>query len=350
MKLAIDRTHPGRALYVERDGPFYLSCRYEILRSRDDGRSWTPVTRVPRPPLRALAERSQLACRLLRHEVKALAVLSDGTLVASTRQGVYRAGPGERRMTPCRVEVGGLSLMPPMCIGVGPDDRVIWGEYGSRQKPRSVRIFVSDDAGRSFDMARTFATGTLLHVHNVIYDQTLGHYWVLAGDHGEHPGIGRLSADLKDFEWVGKGSQCYRAVELFDFGDRLVYATDSEVEPNALVSMDKSTGRVERMMALEGSCIYASRFGCWYALTTTVEPSRVNRCREAALWVSRDGDSWHRVLQARKDRWSAVYFQFGSLVLPRGQSGRESVLVSGQALQGVDGTAMVARLVNAEQG
>ena len=76
----------------------------------------------------------------------------------------------------------------------------------------------------------------------------------------------------------------------------------------------------------------------------------MNHCREAGLWLSRDGDSWHQVFQARKDRWSGVYFQFGSLVLPRGESRRESILVSGQALEGVDGAAMVARVVNGEGG
>jgi hypothetical protein len=344
VRFEIDRTDTGRALYVEPDGTLYISRGYDVLRSQDDGRSWTRVSSIPRAPTRGLVERSRLACRLLRHEIKALAKLSDGALIVSTREGVYRAAPGAPCMSPSMVETAGLPLMPPMCLSVGPNDRVIWGEYGSSRKPRAVRVYASDDGGHRFEVAHVFEPGSVLHVHNLLYDGRAGGYWVFAGDHGEHPGIGLLSANLEDFHWVGKGSQGYRAVEAFDFGDRLLYATDTEVEPNALVSMDKATGRIERLMDLEGSCIHACRFGSVYALTTTVEPSPVNRGREAGLWVSRDGDRWQRLFQARKDRWSAVYFQFGSLVLPRGSSRSECILLSGQALEGVDGKLMVGRV------
>ena len=108
---------------------------------------------------------------------------------------------------------------------------------------------------------------------------------------------------------------------------------------NALVPLDKAHRATERLRHFEGSCIYACRFGAWFAITTTVEPSRVNPSRDATLWVSRDLERWHCVLRARKDRWHADYFQFGSLVLPRGASGRDVFAVSGQALDSLDGRA-----------
>ena len=50
------------------------------------------------------------------------------------------------------------------------------------------------------------------------------------------------------------------------------------------------------------------------------------------------------MFHAEKDRWNGVYFQFGSLVLPRGIGDGEVILVSGQALKGIDGKALVATL------
>lgn len=345
-QLDISRWSPGRAVTIQQDGTLYAGRGYRIFRTRDEGRTWQFLTRMPADLKRSMAGWMRLSSRLLRVEVRALGVLRDGTLIASNRSGVYRASPGEPVMTPCSVDCGAQALAPPMTITVGPGDRVLWGEYDSRTAHgRPVRLFVSDDAGRSFRVGRVFEGGSILHVHNLVFDPGLRKYWLLAGDHNEEPGIGLLSEDLRDFDWVAKGQQKYRAVEVFDFGDRLVYGIDSEKEANAIVSFDKSSARIERLVELDGSCIYACRFGRIYALSTTVEPSAVNSCEFADLWLSRDGDRWTRVLRAPKDHWHPKYFQYGSLVLPRGASDRETICFSGQALAGLDG-----RLATAEWG
>jgi len=344
LALEVLRTVPGRAVLAEPDGDMYLGHNYAIHRSSDDGRTWAQVIALPRSPLRRAAELSRLACRLLRQEVRALVRLSDGTLVAASREGVFFGKEGEPEMRPAAVEHGDRAPMPPLRLGRGPGDVVVWGEYASALPPKPMRIFVSRDGGRSFQPAMVLERDTIGHVHNVFWDAAAEHYWILAGDHGHHPGIARISADFSRLEWLGKGDQRYRAVHVFDLGDRLLYATDSEVETNRLVSLDKATGRTETLRTFEGSCIYACRFGDLYALTTTVEPSRVNRSRDATLWLSRDGEEWRCAWRARKDRWHADYFQFGSIVLPAGASQSETLVFSGQAVRGLDGRTVVARL------
>jgi len=294
-----------------------------------------------------VAEWSRLACRLIRHEIRALARLSDGTFVAANRQGLYHGRAGDEAFVPSHAEAGDLPLMPPMRISLGPNDTVLFGEYGSGGG-RAVRLYASHDRGHSFQIVHTLEKGSVLHVHNLVYDARLDHYWVLAGDHDHEPGIGILSADLRDFEWFLKGKQVYRAVELFDLGDRLVYATDTEMEQNGLISLDKASGSHERLRDFPGSCIYACRFGGLYAIATSVEPSPVNHGLDATLWVSRNAEDWSEVYRARKDAWSADYFQFGSIVLPVGHSGRETLLFSGQAVKGIDGRACTARLAPRE--
>jgi len=341
--LKVRRWSAGRAVSIQRDGTLYAGRGYHIFSTCDEGRSWQFVTCMPADLKRSLAGRLRLASRLLRVEVRALGVLSDGTVIASNRGGVYRAEAGEPVMNPCAVDCGGQPPAPPMTITVGPADRVLWGEYDSRTAHgRPVRLFVSQDGGRNFHVARVFPGGSILHVHNLIFDPILRKYWLLAGDHDDEPGIGLLSEDLREFDWVAKGEQKYRAVEVFDFGDRLVYGIDSERESNAIVSFEKASARVERLVELEGSCIYATRFGGIYALSTTVEPSAVNKSNHADLWLSRDGERWMRVLRALKDRWHPRYFQYGSLVLPRGASDRETIYFSGQALEGLDGRLAIA--------
>jgi len=335
-------TH-GRALRLGADGSLYISRGYNVLQSKDEGQTWTLRASMPVEGIRRLARLSRMAARLLRHEVKAFDELSSGGCVAANREGVYFARRGEQAMHSSAVEAAGQPVKPPMTMTVGPNDRILWGEYNSKtDHGLPVRLYVSDDGGASYSIAHVFEGGSILHLHNLVYDAGLNCYWVLAGDHGLQPGIGRLSGDLKDFDWIAKGEQKYRAVDVFDLGDTLVYATDTERERNALMTFDKATGRFERGREFEGSCIYACRFGGIFAITTTVEPSPINPSRHAELWLSRNAHDWSLALRAEKDRWNPVYFQFGSIVLPRGISPRETILYSGQALKGLDDLAVVA--------
>ena len=75
---------------------------------------------MPRSPLRRLAERSRLASRLLRQEVRALAVLGDDAYVAANREGVFFGRAGATSMQPSAIEPGDLPLLPPMSLSVGP--------------------------------------------------------------------------------------------------------------------------------------------------------------------------------------------------------------------------------------
>lgn len=339
--LDVHQIHWGRALYVCANGVFYVSKHLRVFRTADEGGTWDPVATLPTSLVRKLAEPSRIACRLLRHEVRSLAVLSDGACVAANRRWVYHCPPGGGPMKPSKIPIGDVPLMPPMCMTVDLKGRVVWGEYGRCKHRRPVRVYVSTDAGRSFELAHAFESHTIDHVHNIVWDDGLKRYWLLAGDKGQHPGIGLFSENLADFEWVVKGQQQHRAVAVFDLGDRLVYGTDTQMEPNAVMSLDKKTGRLRRVFEIDGSCIYACRFGDTYAISTTVEPSRVNRSRNATLWVSRDTEQWFKGFEAPKDRWNATYFQFGSLVLPRGESDRGTILFSGQALRGIDGKLLL---------
>lgn len=344
LELEILREVPGRAVLVEADGTLHVGRNYDIHRSIDEGESWTRVASFPRSPWRRAAEVSRLACRLLRQEVRAMVRLSDGSYVAANREGVF-FGPGDGGvLQPSKIVAGEHKLMPPFCMERGPSDQVVWGEYGSWQEPRPMRIYASDDSGRHFECVHTFPPNEILHIHNVRYDPGRGHYWILAGDHGEHPGIGALSSDFKHFEWLVRGEQDFRAVRAFDFGDRLVYPTDSEVALNGVIWLDKSTGAARRVRDLPGSGIYACRFGGIYALSTTVEPSKINTATASGLWLSRDGENWQVAYWGEKDSWSPKYFQFGSLVLPSGESDSETLVFSGQAVRGIDGRTLIARV------
>ena len=335
----------GRALLVRPDGRLYISRGYSIYSSDDDGRSWSFIASAPIPPKRMPGQLLRLAARLLRFEIRALVTLEDDTLVAANRDWVYYSVAGTRTLQRSRVDESAQPLAPPFNLTVGPDGVILFGEYNSQLRHGNpVRMFASRDAGKTFEVIRCFEAGDIMHVHKLLYDPQLDHYWVFVGDLDDEVGIGILSRDLRHFDWLVRGKQQYRVCEAFDFGDRLVYATDTPFEQNAIVSLEKSSGRTEVLAETGGSSIYGARFGDLCVFSTTLETTSAEYCKSIDLWLSRDGDNWASVLEAEKDFWHPDLFQFGSLVLPRGISDRETFFFSGQAVKHYDGKVFAGTL------
>jgi hypothetical protein len=330
----------GRALSVASDGTVRIARGYTILRSHDWGLSWELDCRVPGPPAVRLTAVSRLARRLLRHYIAGLQCLPDGTRVAIARDGLYRAGPGETEMTQVfRVTRGSR----PLNLSQDEHGRLLFGEYGSGLERTEVLVYASDDGGRQFHVVHQFPLGDIRHVHNVVCDAD-GGYWVLVGDFGPHPGIGYLSHDFSTFDWLARGSQMVRAVGAIVEPDALLYGTDSDREQNYIVRLEKRSGRLDKLRAVEGSSLFAARFGGVATLSTCVEPNPTSTSRHASLYGSTDLDSWNCLASFDKDIFHPVLFQFGTIVLPVSDGQHPNVLLSGQALNGIDDRIAVGRI------
>ena len=342
----------GRAIFVENDGTFYRAHHLNIFRSTDKGETWQRIVSIPRPLNRTMIEPFRLLCRLLRHEVRAFVPLKSGGYVAATRTGVFYARPEDYLMNKSKIENSVYPPQYPMTMCYDTSGRIIWGEYWYNAERRGVRLYASDDNGQSFHAVHTFEPGATRHVHNIIYDKYLNKFWVFTGDHETDPGIGMLDTDFSQFEWVHKGEQKYRAVWAFDLGDSMVYATDTEKESNAIYLLNKDTAKTEHLQDIDGSCIYATRFGKYYTISTTAEPinsnGKVKNPMSSSIWISDNAFDWKKVYTATKDLsasyWSYKYFQFGSIVLPAGKCEQNTFMFSGQALKGIDGKVYTMQL------
>jgi hypothetical protein len=337
-------------LYIGRNNELYVTRRYGVYRSSDWGRSWALDCWVPAPAWRALAMRVGLAARLLRYYIAAFEVLSDGTRIAVARDGIYRAAPGQTRMSrtfhisrgsrPLNLTVDGM--------------RVMFGEYGhfgefpDRLVPHEVSLYVSEDGGRTFAVGHHFASGDIRHVHNIFVDPYADCYWLFVGDYKTQPGIGRLSKDLRTLDWLGRGQQVFRAVAAFVEPDCLLYGTDSNVEPNYLVRLDKRTGEVRRLREMDGTSLYGTRFGPLRIITTCTEPNPISTVKECSLYASLDGEDWQRFFVHKKDRYHPALFQFGTLVLPYGRGSQPRGMFSGQAVAGADDRVFLVEPADAD--
>lgn len=326
------RSCPGRALWVTSGGTLYASRRLEIHRSLDRGRTWELDARVATPSWRRLACAARLGARLLRQDVQAFVVTPDGARLAVGPDGIHRADAGSAEMRRIFELQRGSR---PIHLTSHPSGRVLFGEYGDNAERREVHLYVSDD-GRRFDVGHTLPAGEARHVHNLLWDDEIGAYWLLVGDYGREPGIGLLDADLSHVTWVVRGSQQVRAVGAIVERGAILFGTDTETEANHIVRLEKSTGRMTVLREISGTSLYAGRYGSWRMLSTCVEPSPVHTDRSARLYASPDGENWSEAAALPKDAWSPRFFQFGTLVLPKAEAGAPLAMVAGQAVAGLD--------------
>jgi hypothetical protein len=326
------RTFRGRALLIAADGALFVGRGQRIFRSVDHGASWRLDSQVPNAILQNPVLWPRLLRRALRYQISGLIVLSDGTRVAVARTGIYRAAGGETRMR----EVFRLTRgSRPLHMCATPDEEIVFGEYGGNRGRHEMFIYVSRDRGRSFEPVFRFPPGAVRHIHNVLYDRYLDAFWVLAGDYGHEPGIALLSRDFSHLDWIVRGTQDARVVSALVERDALVYGTDTELEQNYIVRLEKKTGRRERLAPIGGSSLSAARYGEYRFVSTAVTPSPVNPDRAARLFVSRNGGEWSEFASYDKDLWHPA-LQYGSIVLAPSRYGAPLALFSGQAVRGFD--------------
>jgi len=336
----------GRALYVGQNGEMYISRKYAIYRSDDGGTTWRLDCFVPAIGWKPKVAVTRLSRRLLRTYIAALQVLDDGTRVAVACDGVYRAAPGETRMSRVFHVTRGSRPLNLALDG----DRLLFGEYGSDYESSRVRIYVSEDRGKTFEVGFELPRGDVRHIHNILVDRHRDCYWVLAGDFGRQPGIASLSKDLQTLEWLDRGSWKVRATGAIVRPDCLIYGTDSDSERNYIVRMDKESGKVSKLLEVGGSSLYATTFGPVFAISTCVEPNPACHSRKCGLYVSRNGADWQRIVVHRKDRFHPHYFQFGTIVLPYTYNAEPQGMYSGQAVEDVDDKFCVVEFIEANCG
>lgn len=331
----------GRIISLDSAGKIYVGKNYNLFAYNTNLKP-TPVGKIPCSFKRKMIEPSRLLCRAFRHEIRGFTILPDGDKVCATRQGLFYSEPDGNIFKPASLPKTHLEIKFPMTITTDSAGRVLWGEYWGNPDRRQLRLFVSEDKGKSYEPFWQFERGEVRHVHNIIEDRYDNCYWVFVGDHGKEPGIARLSKDLKSLDWLVKGEQKYRAVSGFIFEDKIIYGTDTEKEYNSICAIDKKSGKLEKLCDTPGSSIYSAKFGKWYVISTSVEYFANYKNKMATLWLSKNAYDWQQVYQAEKDMWNIKYFQFGSIILPRIGWNNDILVFSGQAIKKIDNKVYTA--------
>lgn len=325
-----------KPLFLDDRGRLVLGKANTLYRRTVDG-GLERLVSVPESRKRRLLAMSRWAFRLAR--------LGFGT--GAFFQGLYFFSYGARLYSYCperalltcefsfRVGRGPLSFT--VVEGVqGVEDGIYFGEYFGNRQRAPVHVYKRDKDG-SWNVIYSFAQGEINHIHGLVPDPQRNCIWLLAGDFEHSASIWMIKNDFKDVHPVLRGEQAYRACVAFPTEQGLLYATDTQINRNAirLLACRDGEWRSDSLMEINGSCIYGCQLRDYFVFSTATEPSDhksnpllalldrrpgpgIVENKSDVLVVSKTDLSCSVLFSKNKDFLPYRLFQFGAILFPHG--------------------------------
>ena len=282
----------------------------------------------------SLLSRFSLTRRFFRAEINNIYNLHNGDRLLIAKKAIFRCEAGEKVFKKCFAIPRGSR---PLNLCITPNGTVYFGEYFANMSKEQVNIYCSKDDGKTWSVIYTFPEGNINHIHGIFYDDYTARVWVVTGDRDNECIIGYTEDEFQSFNVVFRGGQDYRTCNLFFYPAFIVFATDSQYMVNEIRVFDRATLEIKSLQSIQGTAIKGCQCGDLSYLSTTVEPSDVNKDTYSHLWISRDGLKWEEIYKAPKDCLPAI-MQFGSIEFPRHNTSK-FIMFSGRALKGIDGSS-----------
>jgi len=227
---------------------------------------------------------------------------------------------------------------------------IYFGEYFMNLARGPVRIWrVSADLNK-YDIAYTFDAGTIRHVHGVYRDPYCkNRLWVTVGDYEGECYFVVTDNEFETVQWIGDGTQMWRAVGLLFTNKSVCWLTDSHLEQNYTITLDRESLQLTVHDEVESSSWYCSSTSDGFFLAaTTVEKGPGVKTNKALLMFSENGINWETVASFKKDLLPMLPFKFGVISFPSGNFSSDSFWISGEGLIGLDGCSLLCSLEHSE--
>lgn len=332
-----------KVLRVEEDG-LVATKGYSLFRRKTNGDKWERYAHIS-DGINSLFTLFPIVGRLTRSEITKCYRIKDGAELCIARKGIFRREANEKSMKKVFNVVRGSR---PMNICEDTDGSLYFGEYFANMEKKAVHIYKSTDNGKSWNVCYTFPEGNINHVHGIFLDPYTNRLWIATGDRENECIIGYTEDGFKTVKEVFRGGQDYRSCILFFYNDFIVFGTDSQYQKNVLKCFDRQTLELKVLHELQGPVIKGTQIGDVAVISTDVEPSEVNKTKNAYTWFTRDGLHWEELYHAEKDWLNPTFFQFGVFDLPQYSKdyAGTKVYITGKALKGCDGDTLVFDLNN----
>lgn len=236
----------------------------------------------PKLHLRALADLSR---RLFRCSIHHAIRINENIIVLIGFGIIYTY---DLRVNRLNQEVVPVCGKRPLNLCVDNGSRLYYGEYRGNQDRSPVHIYGSNNKGKEWASVWRFIG--IRHVHGVFYDSYDDRIWVTTGDNDEEAAIWMTDDRFRTLEKVVGGTQQLRAVQLLFTQNHVYFGSDTQLERNFIYRLDRKTAKVKKLQRVESSVFWGCKVGDYLFFSTAVEPSKVNKCKDACIWGAKDGD------------------------------------------------------------
>lgn len=334
----IDRVIKRKKILISSNKELVASKGYNLYRCGYDGK-WKNYGMISDGKNTLLASFA-LSRRLTRAEISKFYRLKNGTELCIARKGIFR------RETPkdyFEKVVNVVRGSRPMFLCEDKDGSVYFGEYFQNMEKQAVHMYGSHDQGKTWEIVYTFPEGNINHIHGIYFDPYTQRMWYATGDRENECIIGYTENGFKTVTEMFRGGQEYRTCVLFFYKDFIVFGTDSQYQQNVLKCFDRKTLEITELQKVQGPVIRGAQFGDIAMISTDVEPSEVNKTKNAYVWITKDGLHWEELCHAEKDCLNPTLFQFGVFDLPlyAPEYKGNKIYVTGKAVKGCSGDTLV---------
>lgn len=209
------------------------------------------------------------------------------------------------------------------------EDCIIFGDYFSNAEKSEVNVYKYKN--KKITVIGTFPKNTVTHIHNLIINEKKDEIYILTGDSNAESGIWKYVHNKK-IEAIVVGEQIYRSCVAFIDGESLIYATDTPLESNKIISLNLDSKKVTVLADINGPCIFGNTIKIkekeYYIFVTTVEPNpninplRYILTRKKAIgvidyyshvYIGKNNLGFYDLLKIKKDCLPITLFQFGNM-------------------------------------
>ena len=219
--------------------------------------------------------KSRILTRLLRLEPRCATVLDDSSFLISFKGKIFCYNTETNSLFEEHKFSKGMNNPLGFCVIMSEygEKEIYYGEYIWNVKKGPVSIYKRKNG--VWSKVYEFKAGEITHIHNIIYDHISNIFYILTGDEDNESGIWVADRNFQKVHILIKGKQQYRSCVAFIINNYLYFATDTPLETNHIYRIclnNDSNIKIETVCEIPGPCIYGTKIGKKYFLSTTVEP------------------------------------------------------------------------------
>jgi hypothetical protein len=321
-------------------GSHIVKSRFNLITSESNGK--VIKIKMPVSVLQKAAGALRLTRRLTRLDKMCVIPSADG-YIAFWQGGVYHIGNTDFKpvrvltMTGCRNPIHSSIA----CID---GKEFFFGEYGNAH-PEGKSIYRSCDCGRNWEKVYTIPCDRVRHIHFCKWDPYEKKVWVFTGDGNGQCHVLCADRDFNGIEWIGNGTQYFRACQAFFKEDSVHWIMDSPQTEVHHIRLDRKTRGIEVKQSFKGPVWYCKELEDGYHVAATVqEDGSALKDDKLHLMVSRNLEEWEEAAAFGHDGLPKKYFKCGVAAFADGTQKSDAFYIFFEAVKGLDGKAALCAL------